>query len=85
MLVIASKAVVLTRGKRQRSMSMITTRRIIASGALVFSFTRCSFSLKGNALSRAIAKPILVVTVRLLNPAQKRFTSRSTVIETAPT
>ena len=84
MLVIASKAVLLIKGRRQRRTSMINTRSIIVSGAYVFELTLCRVALPGNALSLAIAKPILDVTVMLLKPAQNTFTRSSKVIAVLP-
>jgi hypothetical protein len=55
-----------------------------ASGALVVAFTLCSYFEYGKAPSLAIAKPILVVTVILLNPAQNTFTRSNKVIVTDP-
>lgn len=82
--VIASKAVWLISGKRQRKTSRKKVKTIRASGAFVVGLTLCKYYEYGKALSLAIAKPILVVTVILLNPAQKTLTSKSKVIVTDP-
>ena len=85
MLVIASKAVSLINGSKQSKMSIMKTNRIIVAGAYVFGLTLCRVALPGNALSLAIAKPILDVTVMLLNPAQNTFISKRIVIKMLPT
>lgn len=63
---------------------MMKVRRIMASGALVDLLTLCKDFEKGKALSLAMAKPILEVTVMLLKPAQNTLTSKREDMVTEP-
>jgi len=72
------------RGKRHRKTSKKKVTTMSASGALVVAFTLWSYLEYGKAPSLAIANPILVVTVILLNPAQNTLTRSSKVIVTDP-
>ena len=83
-LVIASNSVRLIRGRRQRSMLTMNTKRIIRSGVFLCAFNLYNIEEQGKAPSLAIAKPILEVTVILLNPAKNILTISSEVNVTAP-
>ena len=81
---MASNAVVLIRGKRHRKMSIMKTKKIIRSGLFVLGLILYKRFEPGKAPSLAIAKPILEVTVMLLNPAKNILIIRRVVIATAP-
>lgn len=68
----------------QRRATKTKTRMMLRIGVLVFLFTPLMYSEKGKAPSQAIAKLILEVTVRELNPAKKRFIISMQVIARAP-
>lgn len=82
--VIAEKAVSLIKGSKQRATSIKNTRNIILSGVKVFGLILYRYFENGSPLSLAIAKPILDVTVILLNPAKNILIISITVIEIAP-
>ena len=63
---------------------MKKTRNIALIGDFYFSLTASKNLEKGIAPSLAIAQHILDVTVKLLNPAKKRFTHNNIVIAKAP-
>ena len=63
---------------------MRKTKKIMRSGLLVFGLILYKKDEPGKAPSRAIAKPILDVTVMLLNPAKNILIIRSEVMATAP-
>ena len=63
---------------------MMKTRKIMRSGLLVFGLILYRKWEPGKAPSLAIAKPILDVTVMLLNPAKNILIIRSEVMATAP-
>lgn len=81
---MASNAVVLSSGRQHSSTSITKTNKIMRAGALVFEFNLYSTLENGKAPSRAMAKPILDVTVILLKPAKNTLTINSAVIATAP-
>lgn len=84
MLVIAEKAVSLMRGKKQRTTSVIKTRKMIRSGVIVLGLILYQNLEKGSPPSLAIAKPILDVTVILLKPAKNMLMISMHVIDSAP-
>lgn len=71
-------------GRSTRATSIRKTRMIYLSGTLFFSVTRRKNSEPGKAPSRAMAKPMRVVTVMLEKPAKKRSMQIITAIAIAP-
>lgn len=84
MLVMAEKAVSLMRGKKQRTTSVIKTRKMIRSGVIVLGLILYQNFEKGSPPSLAIANPILEVTVILLKPAKNMLMISMQVMDSAP-
>ena len=67
------------RGSSRSRESTTKTRSTARMGVRVHPFTGLRCLLYGKAPSRAMAKPMRLVTVRLLMPAKNRFTTRMSV------